>query len=153
MQMNLTYSIPAISYRFVKSMISLVSLISSFILQSNLTDCLQCLHFMPQFILPYRYDLLNQIPYVVDPSSFVQLLPAFLDNQGVEEGVFYTQEKEEVKRINLMDEETVEWYETEEILEEFQNHEFVKKNKNACCYVNEVLAARKIIPSQSGMFI
>ena len=108
---------------------------------------------MPQFILPYRYDLLNLIPYVVDPSSFVQLLPAFLDNQGVEEGVFYQQENEEVKRMNLMDEETVEWYETEEILEELQNHMFVKENKNASCYVDEVLAVRKIIPSQSGIFI
>lgn len=105
---------------------------------------------MPQFILPYRYDLLDLIPCVVDPSSFVQLLPAFLDNQEVEEGVFYQQESE-VKRINLMDEESVEWYENEDILEELQNHVFIKENKNADCYVNEVLEARKIIPSQSGM--
>ena len=33
------------------------------------------------------------------------------------------------------------------------NDKFVKKNKNACCYVNEVLTVRKIIPSQSGIFI
>lgn len=146
--LSLIWSIREISNQFVISIFDCCVSIR-FAVQSELPQCVRCFTSFPQFLLPYRYEILDLISYVVDPSLYVELLPVFLDTQAIpEDGVFITQNDKVIRKVVFSNNTQVEWFETTEILQFLQSHPVVQKDDCISRIVTETLTVqREIIPA------
>lgn len=114
---------------------------------------MRCFSSFPQFLLPYRYEILDRISYVVDPSLYVELLPVFLDTQTIpEDGVFVTKNDKGIRKVDFSNKTQVEWFETTEILQFLQSHSLVEDNDCISRIVAETLTVQReiILASRRG---
>lgn len=125
-----------------------LSLCKQFALQGDVQRLLRCMTSFPQYLLPYRYTLLERIPYVTDPMTFASILPQFKGEMG-EVGMFYYSESGVMKAIQLLHPDQVEWYETIEIIQYLKGMKIVDENENMDVVLTEYLNVTEVISKES----
>lgn len=80
----------------------------------DLLSLRQTLNYAPQCILPFRYRLLDLLPPTTLPANFLFLLPVC--SETPRSGIFAWRENGDCVERNLLEDETVPWFETRENL-------------------------------------
>ena len=96
---------------------SLEATVKEYIVKGNMNILPSFLQISPQAFFIHRYEMLSEIPFIVEPSDYCEYFPMFMET-GIQEGEFYWGKEGKEYKVDLVKNHGLNWFERESILKE-----------------------------------